>query len=198
MKPDNQPTCTYCHRKGHTAEDCFVRRSNEAIGRQDARLSGNKAPVEKKKGGPSAQANVMFLQESEPAVAEDTVAAFKRTADGETLTKQQRMQNDIEAYEKAQAKPKITARVNPDHPVTRKPSKKKRSGKKSASKILIDALGKRVEKYDLINNLAQAQAGITFGQIARGDIDFAKTELQRILAGKMSRSIVSFAEKDQV
>ncbi len=50
----------------------------------------------------------------------------------------------------------------------------------------------------MINSLAQALASITFGHIARGDIEFEKTELQRILAGKMGRSIVNFAGKDEV
>ena len=95
-------------------------------------------------------------------------------------------------------KPKIAVRMNPDFPITRKaPKKSKKGGKKSASKMVIGELRKRVEKYDLINNLAQAQAGITFGHIARGDIDFAKNELQRILSEKMGRSIVNFAGKDE-
>ncbi len=64
--------------------------------------------------------------------------------------------------------------------------------------MLISELGKRVEKYDLINNLVQAQAGITFPHIAHGDIDFAKNELQKILSGKMDRAVVNFAGKDEV
>lgn len=43
---------------------------------------------------------------------------------------------------------------------------------------------KRVEQYDLINNLAQASAGITFGQIASGDVDKVLKDLQRVLSGK--------------
>ena len=59
-------------------------------------------------------------------------------------------------------------------------------------------MSRRVEKYDLINNLAQASAGITFGQIDRGDIDFAKADLQKILSGRLNRATVTFADKDQV
>ena len=44
-------------------------------------------------------------------------------------------------------------------------------------KALIQALSKRVEKYDLVNNLAQAPAGIIFGQIARGDIGVTNADL---------------------
>ncbi len=145
------------------------------------------------------QNNIMFVKEDKPVEEENTVAAFKRTPEGETLTKQQRMQNDIDAYTKTQVKPKIAVRTIPDFPITRKGPKKNRKGvKKSASKMVIAELGKRVEKYDLINNLAQAQAGITFGHIARGDIDFAKNKLQKILSCMMGRTIVNFAGKDEV
>ncbi len=89
--------------------------------------------------------------------------------------------------------------MNPKFPVTRKALRKgKKGAKKSAGKMVIAELVKRVEKYDLINNLAQAQAGITFGHIARGDIDFTMNELQRILSRKMGRAIVNFAGKDGV
>ena len=141
----------------------------------------------------------MLVREDKPVEEENTVAAFKRTADGEILTKQQRMQNDFDAYTKTQIKPKIAARKNSDFPITRKIPKKIRKGvKKSASKMLIAELGEVVEKYELINNLAQDQAGITFGHIARGDFDFAKNDLQKILSGKMGRTIVNFARKDEV
>ncbi len=97
------------------------------------------------------------------------MAAFKRSADGETFTKQQQMQNDIDAYNKTQVKPNIAVRMNFDFPVTRRaPRKRKKGVKKSASMMLIAELGKRVEKFDLINNVAHAQTGITFGHIARG------------------------------
>ena len=76
--------------------------------------------------------------------------------------------------------------------------KSKKASRKPTGKALIQALSKRVEKYDLINNLAQAPAGITFGQIARGDIDFAKADLQKILSGRLNRATVTFADKDQV
>ncbi len=64
--------------------------------------------------------------------------------------------------------------------------------------MVIAELEKRVEKYHLIHNLAQAQAGLTFGQIAREDIDFTKNELQKILSGKLRRAVVNFAGKDEV
>ncbi len=88
--------------------------------------------------------------------------------------------------------------MNSDFQITRKaPKSSKKGRKKSAGKMVIAELGKRVEKYDLINKLAQAQASITFGHICRGDIDFAKNELQRIKSSKMGRAVVIFAGKDE-
>ncbi len=55
----------------------------------------------------------MFVKEDEPVEEKNTVVAFKRSTDGETLTKQKRMQNDIDAYTKTQVKPKIAVRMNP-------------------------------------------------------------------------------------
>lgn len=64
-----------------------------------------------------------------------------------------------------------------------KPSKNKTSkGKDKKKKSIIKALGKRVGQYDLINNLAQPSAGITFGQIARGDVDKIRKDWQKVLS----------------
>ncbi len=96
------------------------------------------------------------------------MAAFKRAADRKTLTKQIRMQNDIEVYNRTQTKPSRTVRVNPDFPVTRQvPMKGKKSAKQSAIKVVIAELWKRVEKWDQFNSLAQVQADMSFGHIAR-------------------------------
>ncbi len=70
--------------------------------------------------------------------------------------------------------------------------------KKSAVKTVISELGKRVEKYDLINNLARGQVCITFGHIALKKIDSAKNELQRFLSRKVVRTVVNFAGKEKV
>ncbi len=88
------PTCTYCHRIGYTAENPFVKRNNEALEKQDARFANNSVPTEAKRAGPSVQNNIMFMKEDEPVEEENTVAAFKRSADGDTRNNQQRMRND--------------------------------------------------------------------------------------------------------
>ena len=49
-----------------------------------------------------------------------------------------------------------------------------------------------------MNNLALAEAGIKFGHISRGNIDFAKNQLQRITCGKTGRAVVNFTGKDEI
>ncbi len=165
-KVDITSTCMYCHRIGRTFDNCFIKRSNEAIEKQDVRFAKKSEPTKAKGEGPSGQNNIIFVKEDDSMKEENTVAAFKRSADGETLTEQQRMKNDIDAYSKTQVKPKIAVRMNHDFPSTCKaPKKGERSGKKVAAKMAIAELGKKAEKYDLINNLTQAQASNTFGHV---------------------------------
>ena len=104
--------------------------------------------------------------EDDLVVENNIVAAFKRTASGETITKQQRMQNDIEVYNKTQVNSNVAVRINPDFRVSCKTKKKNvKSGKKSDSKMVIAELRKRAQRYNLINSLVEAQADITYGHI---------------------------------
>lgn len=43
--------------------------------------------------------------------------------------------------------------------------------KSQKNKSTVQVLGKRVEQYELMNSLAQASTSITFGHIAREDVD---------------------------
>ena len=61
----------------------------------------------------------MFVQENELMQEDNTVATLNQSAERETLTKQQRMQNDIDIYNNSQVKPKIAVRVNYDFSSTR-------------------------------------------------------------------------------
>ncbi len=66
------------------------------------------------------------MKENDPVEEGNTMAAFKRSVDRETLTKQQRMQNDIDAYNETQVKLNIVLRMNPEFPITRKAPKKRK------------------------------------------------------------------------
>ncbi len=60
--------------------------------------------------------------------------------------------------------------------------KKKLSRRKTSKSTVTKEFGDRVEKYDLMNSLAQTSAGISFGQLPRGDAVQARGELQELLA----------------
>ncbi len=84
------PTYTYCHRVGHTVENCVVKRCNEAVEKQDARFAENSKTTKPKGSGPFGQNNIMSVKEDDPVEEEKAVTAFERSADGETLTKQEK------------------------------------------------------------------------------------------------------------
>lgn len=48
-----------------------------------------------------------------------------------------------------------------------------------------------------MNSLARALAGIMFVRIAQGSIDLTKDDLLRILYGRVIRSSVNLADKDE-
>ncbi len=81
-KVDIPHTCTYCYRPGHTDENCSVKRSNEPVEKQDVRFAKNSQPTKAEGVGPSRLDNVMFVKEDASVEEYNTVAAFKRSADG--------------------------------------------------------------------------------------------------------------------
>ncbi len=70
--------------------------------------------------------------------------------------------------------------------------KKKDSMHKSAMKELCE----RTERYDFLNSLARAPAGITFCQIANVDVDKVRKELQKIITKKVTRLAVNVTSED--
>ena len=80
-KADIPPACTYCYRVGHTAENCFVKRSNKAVEKQDVRFAKNTEPTDIKGTVSSVQNNIMFAKEDDPVEEDNIVAAFKRSAE---------------------------------------------------------------------------------------------------------------------
>ncbi len=81
-------------------------------------------PVEEEGVRPSGKYDVMLMKDDGPVVENKAVAAFKKTESGETFNKQQRMQNDSDAHNKAKVKTYVAVRVNPDFPVLHKAGKK--------------------------------------------------------------------------
>ena len=81
IKPDPLVPCTYCHRKGHRAGNCFIKRSNEAVDKQHVRILRTNS-ADRSPNNCLAKADNVLVVEHEDA---ETIAAFKRSATGETL-----------------------------------------------------------------------------------------------------------------
>lgn len=65
-------------------------------------------------------------------------------------------------------------------------------------KSILQELRKRVERFNLMNGLAQSSAGIAFGHISRGDFDGVREDLQKILSGKTKKvSVIVAAQEDE-
>ncbi len=107
---------------GHTADQCFVRRSNGSIDTQDARRMQKEDINQVIDAGSADCKNIIFLDE-DLENPEEVVAAFKRTSNGEALTKQQKMQNDIDTYSNGGRNAEQQIRRNPDFPVQSKKQK---------------------------------------------------------------------------
>ncbi len=81
------------------------------------RFAKSSEPTEAKRASSSGQNNILFVKADDSVEEDDTVAVYKSAASGEILTKQHRMQNDIDAYGKTQAKPKVTVKNEPGFPI---------------------------------------------------------------------------------
>ncbi len=60
------PPCIYSNRVCHTAENCTVRRSKEAIQKQDVRFTKNSDPTDAKRAESSRQNNFVSVKEEDP------------------------------------------------------------------------------------------------------------------------------------
>lgn len=69
--------------------------------------------------------------------------------------------------------------------------RKSKKIKEAIKGTVIKDLGKRVEKYELLDCLALAQAGITLGPIILGDTDNVRRDLKTLLKGKSSKAKVN-------
>ena len=116
IKPDPLVSCSYCHRKGYRSEDCLVSRSNEAVDEQDVRILRTNSADDSSNNSLAKADSVMFVEKED----DETVAAFKRSATRETLTKQQRMQNDVAKYSTPIIRTDPRTKFEPDIPSPRK------------------------------------------------------------------------------
>ena len=119
---------------------------------------------------------------------------MKRLATGEPTQKHTRIEEPVyEDADKVVGATRVRRRPN-FTPVLPKKKKVSSSKKKyTRQKTAMQVLGERVERYGFLKSLACAPAGITFGQIANGDVDNVKKELQKIIAKKVKRTSVNMS-----
>ena len=194
--------CTYCGKHGHTANACYTKQRDEEA---RTRLQTQATPVtvlkrddETKPGEGDKSVLVMTT-----TVEEEEVMAMPRDTSG--LPPNKRVRVDVEGDEvlvdnnqannqrPLRRRPTFTTPGWAPPPRRSKPSKTK-GGKKPGSskkKSVVQEMTKRVEQYDLVTSLAQASAGITFGQIARGDVDDVRKELQEVFSAKGKKKSVN-------
>ena len=107
---ETQLTCTYCYRKGHSTQ-FFVKKSDKAVKKLDGRFLKKGEPVVGR--AQEYHGKKYYVQENDRSTAEGNIAApIMRCADGEKLTHQQTMHNDIDAYDMTQLKSKILIKIN--------------------------------------------------------------------------------------
>ncbi len=142
----------------------------------------------------------MHVSEAEHEETIKDAVLMKRWASGEPGQKQVRFEDPAIHSDVADTPIASTlVRRSPTYTRTVAVRKRKCSGKKkdSRKKSTIEELGERAERYDFLNSLARAPAGITFGQIANGDIESVRKQLLSIVSKRRSKSAVHMASEQE-
>ena len=203
-KASDRLSCNYCGKPGHTESSCYTKQADEIAKRRNK--DGETPTVSVLKRGdaskPESGKPVMLVEESEG----EEMVMTKRLATGEPVNKQVRVDVDGDQVltnprsQPTRLAPSISRRrpiITPQNIAAATKKKKVTKTKDSKRKSILEALGKRVEQYDLLNNLAQAESGITFGQIARGDVDNIRKDLQKVLSGRVKKTPLNVAGEEE-
>ena len=203
-RPGDRLQCNYCGKHGHSEKSCYTKQADE-MAKKRSQEEEKPAVTILKRGEPSkneAGKPVMIVEESDG----EEIVMTKRLATGEPVSKQVRFDEEGDQVlvnppiQPTRLSPSINRRrpvLTPQNIAAGSKRKKVTKTKDSKRKSILQALGKRVEQYDLLNNLAQAEAGITFGQIARGDVDNVRKDLQKILSGRFKNPSLNVAGEDE-
>ena len=200
MPTDSVKSCNYCGRYGHSEAACHKKQADEARSRNHKQNTQKVQILKKEVVTPAEQKEkpIMYVQE-EVSEQEDEKVLMKRSATGEPVQKQVRFEEE-RGQTQDQGQVLDASRTTRRRVFTPKerPQKKTSGLRKNDTrqKSAIQALGERAERYDFLNSLARAPAGITFGQFANGDVDKVRKELQKIIAKKVTRSVVNVTSED--
>ena len=182
--PDRDTTCPRCGKKGHSEPRCWKKKKDTPATTHTVattELETREEPTTEEHG-PTASTVI-----EDPADFSEVVAAAKRTAEGEPLPKQTRMEGVV-PLSSLMNHSIARSQAGSKNPILRKKSKK---NKRSKTGIL--SIEHHVGIYDVISELAKASCGLTFGQLARGDAEEAKKRLRRMLSpsAKKKRTVAA-------
>ena len=190
MQTDAVKSCNYCRRYGNSVAACYKKQTDEARARTQIQNTQKVQILEKGAAEPVYQKEkaIMYVQEAVSEQEDDKVLMI-RFAFGEPAQKQVRFEETTgQVQDQGQVLGAARVRRRPVFTPKEKPHRKRGLKKKDTSqKLAIQALDVRAERYDFLNSLVRAPAGITFGQIANGDVDKVRKELQKIMAKKVTR-----------
>ena len=190
--PHRNTRCPRCQKWGHSEATCWIKIKPEQARKVTIAEARTESGVEQKLAssghpvGNSAGNQVSILTE---VCSDDFVAATKRTADGAPLPKQVRAEGDIPVHDLLNPAPRLRVPRNEigqlrQLPRGQRPRRTKNKTKKAG-------IQEHVGKYNVVAELANAPAGLTFGQLMRGDAEEAKKEIRRLLAGSNTRKSVA-------
>ncbi len=199
MQTDAVKSCNYCGRYDNSVVACYKKQADEARARAQIQNTqkvqilkkGAAAPVEQKEKA------IMYVQEAVSEQEDDKVLMI-RFAFGEPAQKQVRFEETTgQVQDQGQVLGAARVRRRPVFTPKEKPHRKRGLKKKDTNqKSAIQARDERAERYDFLNSLVRASAGIKFGQIANGDVDKVRKELRKIMVKKVTRSTVNVTSED--
>ncbi len=142
----------------------------------------------------------MYVSKAEQEEIQEDAVLMEGWASGQPAQKQVRFEHPAIHSEVADT-PIVSTTVRRRPTYTRTVAVRKRKGsskKKDSSKnSQIQELGESAERYKFLNSLARASAGITFGQIANGDIESVIKEFLSVALKRRSKSAVHMASEQE-
>ena len=190
--PHRNTRCPRCQKWGHSEATCWIKIKSEQTRKVTIAEVRTESGVEQKLAssghpfGYSAGNQVSIVTE---VCSDDFVAATKSTVDGEPLPKQVRAEGDIPVQDLFNSAPRLRVPRNETGQLRQLPRGRRLRRRKNKTKRA--CIQEHVGKYNVVAELANAPAGLTFGVLMRGDADEAKKESRCLLASSNTRKSVA-------
>lgn len=195
--PNKDKQCTNCGKIGHDTDSCWSTKKlgpgeNEHTKNQVSLMAESDADqAHNQRNDKSGGSGVNVLVEDREEEDESHILAIKRGADGEPKPKSARRSDEDPMTIGKLLNPETSENKKLPTPkrVAKKAKKKTKSVRHKRNKNVSETIQR--EKYDVVSALTNAQSGLTFGQLWKGDATGARKELQRIIGkGKLKMTVV--------